>query len=242
MLFQTARRAAFTLIELLVVIAIIAILAAILFPVFGQAKEAAKKTACLSNGRQIGVAFLLYANDHDDALPFGSFPSRTSTWTEQCQPYIKNRGVFRCPSDDSTNWNTPAPGGPPLTRLSSYLLNAWMMAAAPPLPASPFNTLTSAANPAGTIFVAEAARNGFQDHFNPRFWGNPPELNDPVMNPISWDTPANLPRSIHIRRHSGEVSNYIFLDGHSKAHRFDGLWWQSGAALQGNFDPRNQGR
>src|SRR5437762_294286 len=62
-------RKAFTLIELLVVIAIIAILAAILFPVFAQAKEAAKKTTCLSNGRQIGIALMLYLTDNDDRYP-----------------------------------------------------------------------------------------------------------------------------------------------------------------------------
>ena len=63
------RSKAFTLIELLVVIAIIAILAAILFPVFAQAKAAAKKTSCLSNTKQVGLAALMYANDNDDGLP-----------------------------------------------------------------------------------------------------------------------------------------------------------------------------
>src|SRR5580700_10346753 len=63
------KKKAFTLIELLVVIAIIAILAAILFPVFAQAKAAAKKTVCLSNGNQIGIALMLYLNDFDDTYP-----------------------------------------------------------------------------------------------------------------------------------------------------------------------------
>src|SRR5678816_3817185 len=68
-------RRGFTLIELLVVIAIIAILAAILFPVFAQAKAAAKKTACLSNNKQIGIALYMYLTDFDDLLPMANYPA-----------------------------------------------------------------------------------------------------------------------------------------------------------------------
>jgi len=104
---------AFTLIELLVVIAIIAILAAILFPVFAQAKEAAKKTACLSNNKQLGTGFYLYAADSDDILPQTSWentltPSPTNPgdkyqihWTFNIQPYVKNWDMFVCNSDST---------------------------------------------------------------------------------------------------------------------------------------------
>lgn len=83
----------FTLIELLVVIAIIAILAAILFPVFAQAKEAAKKSTCLSNEKQIGLAIVQYANDFDDTAPLATYvsPDGTSnvTWYNEVDPYVK---------------------------------------------------------------------------------------------------------------------------------------------------------
>lgn len=100
---------AFTLIELLVVIAIIAILAAILFPVFAQAREAAKKTQCISNSKQIGLATMMYLNDNEDCYPAwaalqppinGGNTSFTAP-DAQVMPYVKNLQIFTCPIDNT---------------------------------------------------------------------------------------------------------------------------------------------
>jgi len=115
---------AFTLIELLVVIAIIAILAAILFPVFAQAKAAAKKTQCLSNTKNIAMALFIYAGDSEDVMPQTSWESSLTQqpfnpagkyqihWTYLLQPYIKSWQIFACPSDATPvtpKW--PCPNG-----------------------------------------------------------------------------------------------------------------------------------
>ena len=109
------RTRGFTLIELLVVIAIIAILAAILFPVFAQAREKARMSSCTSNLKQIGGAFLMYANDYDGLLPDGNWATgitqvdgwpanpgvaidEKNGWPAYLMPYVKNRGVFDCPT------------------------------------------------------------------------------------------------------------------------------------------------
>jgi prepilin-type N-terminal cleavage/methylation domain-containing protein len=92
----------FTLIELLVVIAIIAILAAILFPVFAKAREQARKTSCLSNLKQIGMATMAYTQDYDETLPMASLGAcpgpNAFGWADMIYPYVRNAGVFNCPS------------------------------------------------------------------------------------------------------------------------------------------------
>jgi len=105
---RTTDRKGFTLIELLVVIAIIAILAAILFPVFAKARDKAQSTACLSNVKQIGLALQMYLGDWDGYYPMAS--SNYDTWPPPCDvpnfgtaiiPYVENNwALFRCPTDN----------------------------------------------------------------------------------------------------------------------------------------------
>ena len=92
-------RPGFTLVELLVVIAIIAILAAILFPVFSRAREQARKSSCLSNVKQLGLAAQMYSQDYDEFLPpYSVATSPTSYWPNLLDPYVKNRMTWVCPS------------------------------------------------------------------------------------------------------------------------------------------------
>ena len=112
---SSRRRAGFTLIELLVVIAIIAILAAILFPVFAQAREKARQAACLNNTKQIGLGIIQYTNDYDETLPVAGYNAQCrGRWQWQLYPYVKNEGVFNCPNVPSSKWSsaTGTPGAP----------------------------------------------------------------------------------------------------------------------------------
>ncbi len=105
---MTSRRG-FTLIELLVVIAIIAILAAILFPVFARAREKARQTSCLSNVKQIMLAEIMYEQDNNECTAsYSSHPGAAATYSyrEMLEPYLKNDQIGLCPSDDrSTGWS-----------------------------------------------------------------------------------------------------------------------------------------
>jgi prepilin-type N-terminal cleavage/methylation domain-containing protein/prepilin-type processing-associated H-X9-DG protein len=136
--YHLKRRLGFTLIELLVVIAIIAILAAILFPVFAQAREAARKSSCTSNLKQIGNAWMMYAQDYDERTNINTWNPNDGTGNTcirnfgvRLQPYLKNYQVLRCPSDSAPwstvdmqdNYNNPALPQIPVT--GSYAMYSW---------------------------------------------------------------------------------------------------------------------
>jgi len=162
-----SERKGFTLIELLVVIAIIAILAAILFPVFAQAKEAAKKATCVSNNKQIGLGIVLYANDFDDTLPMGSYllagMSAAVTLQDLTEPYLRvgsgsaNRPDAPAARKETAFWTCPSMG-----------INARPKAAGDPDPGpfpEPFYSKSASYIPNGnimpTMHIAALARGWF---------------------------------------------------------------------------------
>lgn len=125
------KRRGFTLIELLVVIAIIAILAAILFPVFAQAKAAAKKTQSLSNIKQTATGVKIYQGDNDDVFPFGSggcwWQPIDGGWTWAITPYVKNLQMWQSPGDPKSKATWPTWMTDPSAINISYAANGLMI-------------------------------------------------------------------------------------------------------------------
>ena len=152
---KTKPQRGFTLIELLVVIAIIAILAAILFPVFQKVRENARRASCQSNEKQLGLAFIQYSQDADEFLPVGFTPNNNGTggygdgWAGMIYPFVKSTGLYKCP-DDSTAATAPS-------SVVSYIYNAaipWSRPTAYPGPAGAISQFTS---PSKTVLLCETS-------------------------------------------------------------------------------------
>ncbi len=126
---QSKAKKGFTLIELLVVIAIIAILASILFPVFGRARENARRSSCQSNLKQIGLGLLQYVQDYDERYPLsvtapGGTVDLSTGWAVAVQPYMKSTQIFQCPSETNSPTNvTPGVTGYGGVGYTDYWLN-----------------------------------------------------------------------------------------------------------------------
>jgi len=200
-------RRGFTLIELLVVIAIIAILAAILFPVFARAREKARQSSCLSNLKQIGTAALSYCQDYDEMTPGHgcswrdySTSSGETCWVAKVQPYCKNTQMFTCPSDPNVY---AAPG----RSQSGYGSNLNYVA---PRAGRKIGDIQS---PAETIWYADASRGYIRA---PRCCGIT------IITPLCTQAPGvdNI-----VWRHN-DGANFTFVDGHTK-------WMKQSGSIQG---------
>jgi prepilin-type N-terminal cleavage/methylation domain-containing protein/prepilin-type processing-associated H-X9-DG protein len=201
----------FTLIELLVVIAIIAILAAILFPVFAQAREKARQSSCLSNCKQIGIGMRMYLDDYDGAWPFSWYGAAGAQygWDIALYPYTKNTKIFACPS------NPTLPQTPKFAKgysgvfdglVRSYAMNGTVSTDQRPNPTFE----ASIPEPAETIMMLETTSWNYKN-------SRPPDHETYVITKN--DVCQHVPFTIHMGG-----SNYLFADTHARWARVEQTW------------------
>ena len=233
-------RKGFTLIELLVVIAIIAILAAILFPVFAKAREKARQVACLSNEKQMGMALLQYVQDYDEFFPLrytdvtkATKPSHQQNWKDELYPYIKSLAVFKCPSNPAgqvvdNNGYFPAGYSFWLPDFPQFLGHG----AAYPQP------LAGLEYPSNSLIILETSWT-FPDtgpyltyeEPSPGLSGGTPNSDPPnppcceVAGPSSWNS-----------GHSKNSGNIVYMDGHAKYRHLIDTFIENGSVNEWRFN------
>ena len=259
---RSLRRHGFTLIELLVVIAIIAILAAILFPVFAQAREKARQTACLNNTKQIGTAFMMYVQDYDETFPPSRVMSGSATspcagnallpWNDIVQPYMRNEDILKCPSDSSRTENDAT--GRPIKKRSyvalagpNNLVNGCEYLTGVMAPGWGANQ-AAIDRPASLALLYERFEHG--SHIRTPFFVH-------ANNPTNWCHTTNPANAVYPRKrewfsatpgfeppHSGGA-NINFCDGHAKLYKYGQVKdrgnedCSGGPATKSLFDRRN---
>ena len=243
----------FTLIELLIVIAIIALLAAILFPVFARARENARRSSCQSNLKQIGLGLLQYTQDYDEILTRSNYAivedndaAKESTparwkWMDSIFPYVKSEQVFDCPSNRALpryKYNVPGVGWAPdnkHTQWGGYAINATRMGTTVPIvgrgPAQPSNSvqpnvsLAAVDDVAGTVYVADSTEYTGSKGFSYRVI--PTSTTDLKLTTTA--TPNVITRVATGGGSGGipelhlETANVLFVDGHVKAMKLEAL-------------------
>ena len=231
-------RQGFTLIELLVVIAIIAILAAILFPVFGRARENARRSSCQSNLKQIGLGVIQYRQDYDEFFPLASRPTANPFfgWADTIQPYLKSTQIYQCPSEPNGPSDLPnAAAATPVVGYTDYWYNAILSWNGNGANATPFATPVygTGLNEAALLFASSTilAGDGSTNGANPgsaRYRSN--GCGNVVSNATDAPGFANCPAGTRFAnigglggagvqvRHLGGI-NLAFTDGHVKWYK-----------------------
>jgi prepilin-type N-terminal cleavage/methylation domain-containing protein/prepilin-type processing-associated H-X9-DG protein len=258
-----ALRRAFTLIELLVVIAIIAILAAILFPVFAQAREKARSAACMSNLKQIGLGVMMYVQDYDETYPIRSWnggqgicfnpyvlgaPAGTAnpycttySWQYQIYTYIKNNGVFACAGGLFTNGISRNSGTYNLPIDMSYGINTdiydYLPTDAPNSGTQGAIAMATLTAPANTYFIADSKNPGFSDNWTDRLrFANmvgTERSGCTTTRPFESRTLLAIPSVANTMRHQGG-ENIAFADGHVAFRQLGRIsCWRGSIASEG---------